>query len=78
MTPRQSSLSSEQEVVVEVVVGGKGGDTGKSAGPVEDVSGSGKGRGKLLRLLGKAAKAVTVVAGVWVLLRRGGGAAKRM
>eukprot|EP00775_Hariotina_reticulata_P001869 gene1869-2206_t len=33
MTPRRSSLSSEQELVVEVVVGGKGVDTGKSAGP---------------------------------------------
>eukprot|EP00775_Hariotina_reticulata_P004555 gene4555-4807_t len=64
------------EVVVEVVVGSRGVDTGKSAGPVEDVLKSGKGRGKLLRLLRKAAKAVTVVAGVCVLLKYGAGSAR--
>eukprot|EP00775_Hariotina_reticulata_P002121 gene2121-2440_t len=56
--------ATRKEVVVEVVVGGKGVNTGKPASPVEDASGSGMGRSKLLRLLGKAAKAVTVVAGV--------------
>eukprot|EP00775_Hariotina_reticulata_P005873 gene5873-6114_t len=68
--------TTSKEVVVEVVVGSRGVDTGKSAGPVEDELKSGKGRGKLLRLLRKAAKAVTVVAGVCVLLKHGAGAAR--